>query len=133
MKKKRTGEKEEIRSRKKLTNCEILLSTSLVLFPCETTVSRFLLRCPIIHRFDFVWLVRIAGFREIREKRENCLGDALILSGIIPGKESSSSHQWQPEDIRYILATNAAQTLKQNYFVRWWHVRGTFETRGKCC
>lgn len=63
-------------------------------------------------------LIRIASFREIREKRENSFGDGLILARIIPWKESSTTHQRQTEDVRYILATNTAQTLEQNDFAR---------------
>lgn len=106
-----------IKRERKLTNGEVLLSASLVLFPRESAISRFLLGRAVIHRFDFVRLVRIAGLGEIREEREDRLCDSLILARIIPRKEGSSSHQWQPEDIRYILAANAAQTLEQNDFL----------------
>ena len=105
----------EERGRKGLTDCEVLLSSSLVLFPRETAIPRFLLRRAVIHRFDFVRLVRVAGFREIREKRENCLGYALILARVIPREENSASHQWQSKDIWDILAANTAQPLKQNH------------------
>lgn len=110
--------KKENEKKKKLTNCEILLSTGLVLLPRKATISRFFLRRTVIHRLDFVRLIRIASLREIREKCENGFGDGLILARIIPREESSSAHQRKTEDIRYILATNTAQTLEQNDFAR---------------
>lgn len=99
------------------TDCQVLLSTGFVLFPSESTVSSFLLRRSVIHRLDFVRFVWIACFREVREERENRLGDALILTGIVSGEEKSSGYQRQTEDVRYILSPYAAETLKQNRVV----------------
>jgi len=91
---------------------EILLRASLILFPCETAEARLLLRRAVVDRLDLVRLVRVAGLGEIGEEGEDGLCYALVLSGIIPREESPACHQRQPENVWYVFATNAPQSLQ---------------------
>ena len=107
-----------LQSQAQHTYREILLRSRLILFPCETAESRLLLRRAIVDRLDLVGFVRVSGLGEIGEEGEYGLSNALVLSGIIPREESPACHQRQPENIRYVLPTNAPQALQRDFPLR---------------
>uniref|UniRef100_A0A182QRZ1 Uncharacterized protein n=1 Tax=Anopheles farauti TaxID=69004 RepID=A0A182QRZ1_9DIPT len=98
-----------------LTDAQILLGGGFVRFPRDQPEAGPFLRRAVVgmERLGLLVarLVRVARFAEVGHEVEDRFVDAHILTRVVLRKDRSTLDQRQPEDVRQILAPDAAQSL----------------------